>query len=486
RQVVQIVRIAAQHRIPLHPISTGRNWGYGASSPVMDGVVVLDLSDLCQIRMVDARLGIVSVQPGVTQGRLTEFLQAESFDWMVPVHGGGPSCSLLGNALERGYGLTPTTDHFAALTSLKAVLPDGAIYQSPFQAMGATTIGAAHRWGIGPYMEGLFSQGNLGIVTEGTIALQPRAQHVEAFFLRLVDEQQLQQTVDALRTILASLGGSISGVNLMNDRRVLSMSCPYPVNEVAAGSIMSDSLCQALANKKGISAWTAAGVIHCPASMRRSIRTELKRQLPGSVSRPIFMNRQRVRWARAVARCLPLPNRSVLQQMASIESLLDLADGIPRRVALPLAYWLRGEAPSTDRDLNPARDGCGLIWYSPLVPMTSEQVSAYTGMVKQVCSAHKIEPLITLTSLSHRLFDSTVPILYRPEQPGAVDRAKACYEALLEAGAKIGCLPYRVGTEQMERIIAMGDGSHWAAVGKLKEAFDPHNLIAPGRYCPHP
>ncbi|MCG8648896.1 MAG: hypothetical protein MI861_03635 [Pirellulales bacterium] len=26
RQVVQIVRIAAQHRIPLHPISTGRNW----------------------------------------------------------------------------------------------------------------------------------------------------------------------------------------------------------------------------------------------------------------------------------------------------------------------------------------------------------------------------------------------------------------------------------------------------------------------------
>ena len=36
----------------------------------------------------------------------------------MPVTGAGPNCSLLANALERGYGITPPTDHFGAVTRL--------------------------------------------------------------------------------------------------------------------------------------------------------------------------------------------------------------------------------------------------------------------------------------------------------------------------------------------------------------------------------
>ena len=39
-QVVSIVRLAGEHGVPLYPISTGRNWGYGIS-PVTDGCIVL-------------------------------------------------------------------------------------------------------------------------------------------------------------------------------------------------------------------------------------------------------------------------------------------------------------------------------------------------------------------------------------------------------------------------------------------------------------
>jgi 4-cresol dehydrogenase (hydroxylating) len=42
-QVQQIVAIANEFRIPLYPISTGRNLGYGGSAPVLSGSVVLDL-----------------------------------------------------------------------------------------------------------------------------------------------------------------------------------------------------------------------------------------------------------------------------------------------------------------------------------------------------------------------------------------------------------------------------------------------------------
>ncbi|TWT81133.1 4-cresol dehydrogenase [hydroxylating] flavoprotein subunit [Planctomycetes bacterium CA13] len=480
--VQRIVDIAGKYGVPLYPISTGRNWGYGAASPVTEGCAVVDLSQLHKIRVVDAELGIVSLQPGVTQGMLAEFVAQQQLDWMVPVHGGGPTCSILGNALERGYGLTPTTDHFAALTSLRAVLADGSMYESPFHAMGAETLGSAHRWGIGPYVEGLFSQGNFGIVTEATFTLQRRPEHVEAFFIRIRDEAQLGELVDQLPTVLSALGATVAGVNLMNDRRVLSMSRRYPVDQVGPGEIISDALCAKMTKNAGITAWTAAGVIHCPYRMRKSVRRELKRLLPRSLSRPIHMNRWRVHWAKAATRLMPIGQQSIMQQIDSIEALLDLADGIPQRVALPLAYWLRGDAITTKEDLNPAQDNCGLIWYSPLVPMKSADVHQYVAMVERVCAEHGIEPLITLTSLSERLFDSTVPILFRPEQPGATERAQACYEALWKQGEQIGCLPYRLGTLTMSRLFNANLANHASLLQQLKRTFDPKNLISPGRY----
>src|SRR5262249_28834379 len=39
--IVIIVRIAAKHRIPLYPISTGKNWGYGCANPVQDGCALV-------------------------------------------------------------------------------------------------------------------------------------------------------------------------------------------------------------------------------------------------------------------------------------------------------------------------------------------------------------------------------------------------------------------------------------------------------------
>ncbi len=484
-EVQQLMKIAARFRAPLYPISTGRNWGYGAASPGVAGAAVVDLSGLRRLRLIDAELGIIAVEPGVTQQQLADFLVAQRLDLLVPVHGGGPDCSLLGNALERGYGLTPTTDHFAALTSLTAVLPDGTVYRSPFEALGAETIGAAHRWGIGPYLEGLFSQGNFGIVTEATLTLRRRPEHVEAFFVRVGDEPTLGAMADRLRDLLSSLGASIAGINLMNDRRVLSMSRPYPVDQVPAGEVIPEPLCREMTSQAGITSWTAAGVIHCPAALRRVIRRELRRLLPPGCSRPIHMNRRRVGWARTLLRYLPAGKGSILQQLDSIESLLDLADGIPRRIALPLAYWLRGDLPHASAKLDPAQDGCGLIWYSPLVPMKSATVIEYVRMVHRVCVAHGIEPLITLTSLSERLFDSTVPLLYRPEESGAADRARDCFQSLVSEGRRLGCLPYRLPVDQMQSFLSQEDGSHWGLVRTLKRAIDPHDVLAPGRYSFH-
>ncbi len=151
-QVAASVKIAHQHDVPLYPISSGRNWGYGSANPVVDGCVVLELSRLDRIIDFDRDLGLVTLEPGVTQQSLYEYLQKEAPDFVVPVTGAGPECSVLANTLERGYGITPYADHFGAMTRLEAILPDGTLYRTPLTEMGGELADKAFKWGVGPYL----------------------------------------------------------------------------------------------------------------------------------------------------------------------------------------------------------------------------------------------------------------------------------------------------------------------------------------------
>ena len=42
----EVMRIAQRCRVPVHPISTGHNWGYGSALAARDGCVIIDLSQL--------------------------------------------------------------------------------------------------------------------------------------------------------------------------------------------------------------------------------------------------------------------------------------------------------------------------------------------------------------------------------------------------------------------------------------------------------
>src|SRR5688572_31891 len=80
-QVQAIMRTANQHKIPIYPISTGRNLAYGGSAPVYSGSVVLDLKRMNKVVEVNERNAYALVEPGVSYFRSEEHtseLQSQS------------------------------------------------------------------------------------------------------------------------------------------------------------------------------------------------------------------------------------------------------------------------------------------------------------------------------------------------------------------------------------------------------------------------
>lgn len=475
-----IVLIATRYNIPLYPISTGHNWGYGSANPVVDGCVVIDLSKMNRILDFDAELGIVTLEPGVTQGQLRAYLDESKLAFLVPVTGAGPTCSLVGNTLERGYGITPYPDHFGAMMSLQAVLPDGALYRGALTEMGGTLVDKTFKWGIGPYLDGLFCQGAFGIVTQMTIALAPAYEHMIAFLFSISNDRDLERTVDAQRDVLMSLGPMTSSINLMNPQRMLSMLIPYPGDPAIKRSISEEDV-QKLAHQHGVGAWSGVGAVYGDKEMVRAAIALIKKKLGRSVTRLTFLTSRHTRVAKRILTFLPGQNMRRLWTFADrLDATLQILEGRPSEVALPLAYWKSGQ-PAIGSARNPALDGCGLIWYAPLVPMKSSAVRSLVRMVSRVCSQYDIDPLITLTSLSHRCFDCTIPILYDKTSPEAEDAAIACFQALFVAGQEHGFLPYRVGAQTMDLITSQHTPA-WRLGQTLKTAVDPSLIISPGRY----
>ena len=64
-EVQAIVRLANEYRIPLWPVSRGKNLGYGTAAPRLPGSVVLDLGRMNRILEVDPKLAYAVLEPGV-------------------------------------------------------------------------------------------------------------------------------------------------------------------------------------------------------------------------------------------------------------------------------------------------------------------------------------------------------------------------------------------------------------------------------------
>jgi 4-cresol dehydrogenase (hydroxylating) flavoprotein subunit len=477
-QIPQILAIAQVHKISLYPISCGRNWGYGSALPVLNSCVILDLSALNRILEFNSRLGYVVLEPGVTQQDLHEFMQARSLNFMVPTTGAGPQASILGNALEKGYGITPVEDHTLSLLSLKAYLPDGSLYESQLHEFGGFRSDAVFKWKIGPQIEGLFSQGNLGIVCQATIGLVPKSDNVTQF-ISFIEDESFEEAVISIRTLKTQLGSVAGGINIMNRRRLLAM-----VGDPKRWSLFnaaSERLIREMAEEQSLPHWMILGGLYGPAEIVGAAKELVKTELNRISNKTLFLNRKKVDLLQKILKFIPFPK--LKKMVRGLDDALQILEGVPGQVALPLAYLKNPMRPSGDDvAYSPDRDQCGLIWFSPLLPMDGNLARDFAAEVYRVCLYHEVEPLITLTAISERCFDSTIPILFNKHDPNEVAKAHRCQRALIQMAQDMGIFPYRLDISSMSELYAVHNGTSAKLWRAIKSAVDPQGLISPGRY----
>src|SRR5262245_34994878 len=75
-EVRTALRIVSEERISVHPVSRGKNYGFGSRVPPREECLLLDLSRMDQVVGHDEALGCITLQPGVSFAQAHRYLES--------------------------------------------------------------------------------------------------------------------------------------------------------------------------------------------------------------------------------------------------------------------------------------------------------------------------------------------------------------------------------------------------------------------------
>lgn len=477
-EVQACMRIATSQGVPVYPVSSGRNWGYGSSLPVGDENALLDLSRMNRIIQIDSRLAYATIEPGVTQGQMLTALAGTDPALWLDATGSSPDCSIVGNTMERGFGHTPYGDHFGHACALQVVLPDGQLLETGFGQFPGAAAAPVYRWGVGPAIDGLFTQSNLGIVTRMTVWLMPRPEYFQAFFFR-AREEALEQVVDALR-ILRLEGSLRSAIHFVNAYKVVSSNGRFPWDAADGSGRLPKPVMQRLVAQWGCDAWNGSGALYGSRAQVAASRRRVVALLRSHVTELRFLDDRLI----SIARHLRTPYKwitgiDVEQAMELVKPVYELMKGVPTSKMLASAYWRKHDVPD---QCDPDRDRCGLIWANAVAPADPAQVRRMVRIVEDVFARHPFEPAMSMTLRTERTVDNIISITYDRDRDGEDERAMACHDELTNALMDEGFYPYRLGVHSMALVGRRRDATGRGLIAQLKKTLDPAGILAPGRY----
>ena len=443
--------IANRFATPVYPVSAGKNWGYGSRVPAFEGCAIVSLERLDRILDFDERLATITVEPGVTFGQVHRFLRERGSDLMLGAPGSTAEASLIGNVVERGITGGLDGDRATRICALEVVLPDGDIVRTGFSRFPGSAASKLSAHGVGPSLDGLFLQSNLGIVTKMTFWLTPLPKFHQYFSFAIRGAARFGALVDTLQAIRREALIQ-TNFGLYNAHKMLTYVRRFPAGASQEEALdLSAQPADYLAPLQGC-AWFGEGAITAPGEeIGDAKRRLLEARLAASVDLLDFL---------APGAANGLVGTEVGDSLASI-------------------YWRKAGPVPADPD--PDRDGCGLIWICPVAPFRSADLTRCVALLEEGMIAFGFEPIVGIQCHSLRAAHVVASIVYDRARPGDDARALACHDAVLKRLTGEGFIPYRLAAPAMAAL-PESDGAYGRMLRQLKEALDPGGILAPGRY----
>ncbi|MCB1948252.1 FAD-binding oxidoreductase [Nitrosomonas sp.] len=478
-EIQDCIKIANRYKVPIYPVSTGKNWGNGSSVPSADNCVVMHLGRMNRIADLDPKQACVTIEPGVTQGQLASFLSESKAGLWLDVTGASPSTSIIGNIMERGVGYSAYGNRASQVCRMEVVLPNGEFIVTGFGKYANAQAGLVYQWGLGPSLDGLFTQSNLGIVTRLTLWLMPEPEAIECFYFSSKEEKKLEEIINALQP-LRLRGVLQSGIHIANKYKVLNAYFQYPWELTEGRAPLPVEVLEELSKVVGSGEWNGSGAFYGTRRQIKESKRLLRNALNSKVDRLSFVNDRHLaivkRYPEIVGKLL---NINLSAMLPVIKALDGMQKGIPSEVTMSTVYWRKKQRVPEIKD--PDMDRCGLIWYSPVAPLDGMHAMNMYEIAKKIMLVYAFEPLISFAFMTERALCCVIAIVYDRDVEGEDARAMQCHYEIVSALSDLGYYPYRLGIQNMMHVLP-GDQNYLKLIQCIKHTLDPNNILSPNRY----
>jgi len=449
-QVQAVVKIANKYKVPLWTISTGKNLAYGGSAPRLSGSVILDLKRMNRILEVNDKNHYALVEPGVSYFDLYRYIQDKKLKVMIdpPDPGWG---SPMGNSLERGGGRGPLHDHWASVCGLEVVLADGDLVRTGMGAMPGSKTWQQYRYGFGPYVDGIFSQSNFGVVTKMGVWLLPEP---EAYRDGVVMVPRHDDLVPFVETLAFLYNSQIVQGTAALDSPLLNYRVSKGGGVVDLPGDISVAELERIGGEQNMAYWSTELHFYGPAKVV-DLQWEYTKEKFSSIPGVKFKEGRFYRF--------PL-------ELKESDDVLRQGLGIPNLSVFGFLGKTQGHMD-----------------FSPIVPFSGEAVFAALKAFGDVYHAMGVPPQNQFISLPWAFFPRAWVFLFGfpiMHDVAANKRNREVFRSLIKVCAEHGWGEYRTHIAYMDdvaNVYSYNNHSLWRFHETMKDALDPNGILSPGK-----
>ena len=447
-QVQEIMRLANEIGVPVWPHSQGRNYGYGGPSPRVRGSIQIGFRKMNKVLEINDELAYAVVEPGVRWFDLYDAIEESGYSLAhsIPDLGWG---SVIGNTMDSGLTYMPYGSDYMFPCGMEVVLPSGELLRTGQGAIPDNKAWHLYKRSLGPTLDPLFIQSNLGIVTKMGVWLKRKPQAYAPILLSIGEDSDLELAIDTMREL--RLAGHLEGVPTLYPTiraaiMIADQPVPTPRRQLTGAEVRK------IGEDHGVGAWCARAAVWADADIAEIKLAKIKAAWEAIPSGKFTCNR------------VYAPHEHSEINLAAEKIQM----GIPNLKAI---------------EISP--EHIGHVGFSPVVPLQGKEVRYVIDEMRSRILGAGLNFSGGIMLTGERSCVIVAGMQFDKTDEASTKNAYALAHRLVKEIGKLGYGEYRAHIDFMDEAAdqySFNDHAYRHFVEKIKDAVDPNGILSPGRH----